>query len=124
LIGSGIRLIKYRFSISDEERHLPFRVRIRDPLKQWKLSPMYLVSRRRGQYTKAKKEIVERTHIAEVPWSMVNADEVPRREHPDCAYVFQGWTASSDDVATCEGINPRLILFVVILPVMTPKGQM
>ncbi len=56
LVRSGIQVIKYWFSISDEEQHLRFLGRIHDPLKQWKLSPMDLESRRRWElYTKAKK---------------------------------------------------------------------
>ncbi len=65
---SGIQLIKYWFSISDEEQHLRFLGRIHDPLKQWKLSPMDLESRRRWEeYTKAKEIMLERTHIPEAP---------------------------------------------------------
>ena len=56
LVRSGMQVIKYLLSISDEEQHLHFLGRIRDPLKQWKLSPMDLESRRRWeQYTKAKE---------------------------------------------------------------------
>jgi len=76
LARSGIQLIKYRFSISDEEQHLRFLGRIHDPLKQWKLSPMDLESRRRWEeYTKAKEIMLERTHIAEAPWWVVQADD-------------------------------------------------
>lgn len=71
---SGIQLIKYWFSISDEEQHLRFLGRIHDPLKQWKLSPMDLESRRRWEeYTKAKEIMLERTHIPEAPWWVVQA---------------------------------------------------
>src|SRR3990167_7219676 len=60
LVRSGIQLIKYWFSISDEEQHLRFLSRIRDPLKQWKLSPMDLESRRRWEaYTQAKEIMIE-----------------------------------------------------------------
>ncbi len=76
LARSGIQLIKYWFSISDEEQHLRFLSRIHDPLKQWKLSPMDLESRRRWEaYTKAKEIMLERTHIAEAPWWVVQADD-------------------------------------------------
>jgi polyphosphate kinase len=74
LVRSGIQVIKYWFSISDEEQHLRFLGRIHDPLKQWKLSPMDLESRRRWEeYTKAKEVMLERTHIAEAPWWVVQA---------------------------------------------------
>jgi polyphosphate kinase 2 len=74
LVRSGIQLIKYWFSISDEEQELRFRCRIHDPLKQWKLSPMDLESRRRWEdYTKAKEIMLARTHIPEARWWVVQA---------------------------------------------------
>ena len=74
LIRSGIVLIKYWFSITDDEQNLRFSLRIKDPLKQWKLSPMDMESRRRWeQYTKAKEIMLERTHIPEAPWWIVEA---------------------------------------------------
>ena len=74
LVRSGIILIKYRFSITDEEQEFRFRMRIHDPLKQWKLSPMDLESRVHWEdYTKAKEEMLARTHIPEAPWWIVEA---------------------------------------------------
>ena len=79
LVRSGIRLIKYWFSITDEEQYLRFLGRIHDPLKQWKLSPMDLESRRRWEeYTKAKEIMLERTHIPEARWWVVNAVDKKR----------------------------------------------
>jgi polyphosphate kinase 2 len=79
LVRSGIHLIKYWFSISDDEQNLRFLGRIYDPLKQWKLSPMDLESRRRWEdYTKAKELMLERTNIAEAPWWVVPADDKKR----------------------------------------------
>ncbi|MEZ5630525.1 MAG: polyphosphate kinase 2 [Burkholderiaceae bacterium] len=76
LVRSGIQLIKYWFSISDEEQEIRFLGRIHDPLKQWKLSPMDLESRRRWEdYTRAKEDMLERTHIREAPWWVVPADD-------------------------------------------------
>ncbi len=76
LVRSGIRLIKYWFSISDDEQESRFMSRIYDPLKQWKLSPMDLESRRRWEdYTKAKEVMFERTHIPEARWWMVEGDD-------------------------------------------------
>ena len=76
LVRSGIQLIKYWFSISDEEQHQRFLARIHDPLKQWKLSPMDLESRRRWElYTKVKEVMLERTHIPESPWWVVQAND-------------------------------------------------
>ena len=79
LARSGIKLIKYWFSITDDEQHLRFMMRIHDPLKQWKLSPMDLQSRARWeQYTKAKEAMLERTHIPEAPWWIVEAVDKKR----------------------------------------------
>lgn len=79
LVRSGIRLIKYWFSITDEEQQLRFLMRIHDPLKQWKLSPMDLQSRVRWEdYTKAKEEMFARTHIAEAPWFIVEGNDKKR----------------------------------------------
>lgn len=74
LARSGIRLLKYWFSITDEQQHSRFLARLHDPLKQWKFSPMDLESRVRWEdYTKAKEAMLERTHIAEAPWWVVQA---------------------------------------------------
>jgi polyphosphate kinase 2 len=76
LVRSGIQIIKYWFSISDDEQHARFLGRIHDPLKQWKLSPMDLESRRRWEeYTEAKEIMLARTQIPEAPWWVVNADD-------------------------------------------------
>ena len=79
LIRSGIVLIKYWFSITDDEQQFRFMMRIQDPLKQWKLSPMDVESRSRWeQYTKAKEAMLERTHIPESPWWIVEAIDKKR----------------------------------------------
>ena len=76
LVRSGIVVIKYWFSITDEEQQLRFIMRIHDPIKQWKLSPMDLQSRVRWeQYTKAKEEMFERTNIPEAPWYIVEGND-------------------------------------------------
>jgi polyphosphate kinase 2 (PPK2 family) len=74
LIRSGIILLKYWFSITDDEQQFRFAMRIQDPLKQWKLSPMDVESRRRWEdYTRAKEAMLEHTHIPEAPWWVVEA---------------------------------------------------
>ena len=79
LVRSGIKLLKYWFSITDEEQYLRFLGRIHDPLKQWKLSPMDLESRRRWEdYTKAKEVMLERSHIPEARWWVVHAVDKKR----------------------------------------------
>jgi polyphosphate kinase len=79
LARSGIILVKYWFSITDEEQHLRFLMRIHDPLKQWKLSPMDLESRRRWEtYTRAKEDMLQHTHIPEARWWVVEAIDKKR----------------------------------------------
>ncbi|MBK7564841.1 MAG: polyphosphate kinase 2 [Propionivibrio sp.] len=88
LIRSGIVLIKYWFSITDDEQNLRFSLRIKDPLKQWKLSPMDMESRRRWeQYTKAKEIMLERTHIPEAPWWIVEAVD-KKKARLNCIHHF------------------------------------
>ncbi len=75
LVRSGIILVKYWFSVSDEEQERRFRGRITDPTKRWKLSPMDLESRKRWvEYSKAKDEMFAHTDIKQAPWYVVNAD--------------------------------------------------
>lgn len=79
LVRSGTILIKYWFSITDQEQNFRFQMRNIDPLKQWKLSPMDLESRQRWEdYTKAKEDMLERTHIPEAPWWIVDAVDKKR----------------------------------------------
>ena len=84
LVRSGIILLKYWFSISDEEQQFRFKMRILDPMKQWKLSEMDLQSRIRWEkYTKAKEEMFDRTSISEAPWYIVEGND-KRRERLNC----------------------------------------
>ena len=75
LVRSGIILIKYWFSVSDAEQERRFQSRLTDPMKQWKLSPMDLESRKRWvEYSKAKDQMMAHTDIKQAPWYVVNAD--------------------------------------------------
>jgi len=76
LVRSGIILIKYWFSVSDEEQERRFQVRISDPSRRWKLSDMDLESRRRWvEYSKAKDDMFAHTDIKQAPWYVVDADD-------------------------------------------------
>jgi len=93
LVRSGILLLKYWFSITDEEQYLRFLGRIHDPMKQWKLSPMDLESRRRWEaYTKAKEAMLERTHISEAPWWVVQAVDKKRARLNCIHHLLQQFT--------------------------------
>ena len=90
LVRSGIVLIKYWFSITDDEQQFRFLMRIHDPLKQWKLSPMDVESRSRWErYTKAKEAMLERTHIPEAPWWIVEAVD-KKRARLNCIHHLLG----------------------------------
>ncbi len=90
LARSGIILIKYWFSITDDVQQLRFLMRIHDPLKQWKLSPMDVESRSRWEgYTQAKEAMLERTHIPEAPWWIVEAVD-KKRARLNCIHHLLG----------------------------------
>ncbi len=79
LVRSGIILIKYWFSVSDEEQERRFRDRMADPRKRWKLSPMDLESRAKWvEFSKAKDSMFDHTDIKQAPWYVVNADDKKR----------------------------------------------
>ena len=76
LMRSGITLIKYWFSVSDEEQERRFQRRLSDPIRRWKLSPMDLTSREKWlEYSKAKDDMFAYTDTKESPWWVVNADD-------------------------------------------------
>ncbi len=76
LIKSDIILIKYWFSVSDQEQERRFKDRIQDPAKQWKLSPMDIESRAKWiEYSQAKDDMFDRTDTKQSPWRGVQADD-------------------------------------------------
>jgi len=79
LVRSGITLVKFWFSVNDEEQEKRFQERVRNPFKRWKLSPMDLESRKRWvEYSKAKDTMFEHTDRKVTPWFVVNADNKKR----------------------------------------------
>ena len=104
LVRSGIKLIKYLFSVSDEEQQLRFLGRIHDPLKQWKLSPMDMESRKRWEeYTKAKEIMLERTHISEAPWWVVNSVD-KKKARLNCIHHLL------EQIPYSEIVHPSIVL--------------
>jgi hypothetical protein len=84
LVDDGIHLIKYWFSVSDEEQEKRFQARIKDPLKHWKLSPMDLEARSRWvEYSRAKDEMFVHTDIPEARWNVVESD-IKRNARINC----------------------------------------
>lgn len=108
LVGSGIQIIKYWFSITDEEQHLRFQARIQDPMKQWKLSPMDLESRKRWEdYTKAKEEVLERTHTDYAPWWVIRAND-KKRARLNCISHLLGAVAYEEVAQTSVALPARV----------------
>ena len=79
VVDNGIRLIKYWLEVSNAEQKRRFEARIEDPLRQWKLSPMDLESRRRWyDYSRARDRMLEATDTDYAPWYLVRSDDKPR----------------------------------------------
>ena len=107
LVRSGILLIKYWFSISDEEQERRFQARIHNPLKRWKLSPMDLESRRLyREYSDAKDAMLEFSDIPEAPWWMIPADD-KRRARLNCIAHLLSSVAYEDVMPDPPELPPR-----------------
>lgn len=108
LVRSGIILIKYWFSITDAEQQFRFSMRINDPLKRWKLSPMDVESRRRWEdYTRAKEAMLDRTHIPEAPWWVVEAVD-KKRARLNCIAHLLSQIPYRDVPAPAVTLPPRV----------------
>ncbi len=107
LVRSGILLVKYWFSVSDDEQERRFQARIHDPLKRWKLSPMDLESRRLyREYSNAKDEMLEFSDIAEAPWWMIPADD-KRRARLNCIAHLLSSVSYEDVMPDPPALPPR-----------------
>lgn len=107
LVRSGIILIKYWFSVSDQEQERRFQARLDDLTKRWKLSPMDLESRRRWvEYSKAKDAMFSYTDIKQAPWYVVNADD-KRRAHLNCISHLLSLIPYEDSTPDAMQLPPR-----------------
>ena len=107
LVDSGLNLIKYWFSVSDEEQERRFQVRLRDPLKQWKLTPIDLESRLRWvEYSRAKDIMFVHTDTPESPWYVVEADD-KRRARLNCFAHLLSKVPYADVITTPLTLPPR-----------------
>jgi len=107
LVRSGIILLKYWFSVSDEEQERRFQSRIIDPTKRWKLSPMDLESRRRWvEYSRAKDVMFAHTDIKQAPWYVVEAD-VKKRARLNCIGHLLGQVPYEDLTPEPIKLPPR-----------------
>ncbi len=107
LVRSGIIVIKYWFSVSDEEQERRFQKRMDDPTRSWKLSPMDVESRMRWvEYSKAKDEMFAHTDIEQAPWYVVRAD-VKKRARLNCIQHLLGMIDYKDLTPTPDALPPR-----------------
>ena len=107
LVDDGIMLVKYWFSVSDEEQERRFRSRLDDPLRRWKLSPIDLESRARWvDYSHAKDEMFVHTDIPEAPWYVVEGDD-KRRARLNCIAHFLSIVPYEDVLETPLKLPPR-----------------
>ena len=107
LVRSGITLIKYWLSISDEEQERRFLARVRAPHKRWKLSPMDMESRQRWvEYSRAKDEMFAHCDIADVPWHVVNSD-VKKHAQLNCIRHLLSQIPYEDLTPDPIGLPPR-----------------
>lgn len=108
LVRSGIVLLKYWFSVSDEEQEKRFQARTQDPIRRWKLSPMDLESRNRWvEYSKAKDEMFTHTNIPEAPWFTIEADD-KKRARLNCIHHILSKVPYEDTVPPPLELTPRV----------------
>ena len=121
LIRSGIILIKYWFSVSDEEQERRFQARINDPTKHWKLSPMDLESRRCWvEYSKAKDDMFAHTDIKQAPWYVVNADD-KKRARLNCIHHLLSMIPYKDMTPKPMKLPPRDLKDTYVRPPLTDQ---
>ena len=121
LVRSGIILIKYWFSVSDEEQERRFQARIDDPTKRWKLSPMDLKSREHWvEYSKAKDEMFAHTDIKQAPWWVVNADD-KKRARLNCIHHLLSQIPYQDLTPPKLELPPRQENFGYVRPPITDQ---
>ncbi|WP_244348901.1 polyphosphate kinase 2 [Thermostichus vulcanus] len=107
LVRSDIILLKYWFSVSDDEQERRFQKRVNDPLKRWKLSPMDIESRNRWvEYSQAKDTMLAHTNIPEAPWFTVEADD-KRRARLNCIHHILSKIPYEDLIPEAVELPPR-----------------
>jgi polyphosphate kinase len=108
LVRSGIILLKYWFSVSDDEQERRFQARILEPAKRWKISPMDIESRNRWvEFSKAKDAMLTHTNIPEAPWFTVEADD-KRRAHLNCIRHILSKVPYEDLTPAAIELPPRI----------------
>ncbi|MBI5837886.1 MAG: polyphosphate kinase 2 [Candidatus Eisenbacteria bacterium] len=110
LVGSGIRLYKLWFSVSREEQARRFRERQRDPLKQWKLSPIDVASFGKwDQYTQAKEEMFFHTDTPDAPWTVIKSDDKKRARLESMRFLLHSLPYEGKDLKLVTAPDARLV---------------
>jgi polyphosphate kinase 2 len=110
LVRSGIRLFKYWFSVTEEEQERRFTSRSRDPLKQWKLSPVDQESRDKwAEYTEAKEAMFFYTDTADAPWTIVKSDDKKRARLNCMQHFLAGLDYPNKDQRILRGPDPLIV---------------
>jgi len=110
LVRSGIRLFKFWFSVSREEQLRRFLKRAKDPVRQWKLSPMDVESLARwDEYTKAKEAMLFYTDTADAPWTIVRSDDKRRARLNAIRFVLGSIPYAGKDARIVDTVDSRII---------------
>ena len=110
LTRSGVHLIKFWFSVSQDEQKRRFKERERHPLKQWKLSPVDLASLERWDaYTDAKDAMFRSTDIDEAPWTVIKSNDKKRGRLNAIRYVLQTLPYTGKDPGASGLLDPLLV---------------
>lgn len=110
LVRSGVHLIKFWFSVSQEEQKKRFDARKAHPLKQWKLSPIDLASLDKwDEYTKAKEAMFFYTDTADAPWTVIKSDCKKRARINAMRYILHRLAYTNKDVELIGGLDPLLV---------------
>ncbi len=110
LVNSGIRLIKFWFSVSREEQVRRFKERRNDPLKQWKLSPVDMASIDKwDHYTRAKEEMFFHTDTADAPWTVIKSDDKKRARLESMRWVLTELPYEGKDTAVIGRVDPTVV---------------
>ncbi len=133
LIRSGIKLIKYWFSVNDEEQEKRFQARMATPTKRWKLSPMDLESRDRWQdYSRAKDAMFSYTDTKQCPWYVVNADikkhaRLNTMEHLLSLFDYDDLTPKKFELPKRSDVNSEYVRSPIeeltFIPAVYPKPK-
>ncbi len=110
IVESGIHLIKLYFSVSRPEQLRRFEQRDKDPLKQWKLSPIDILSKDRwDDYTKAKEAMFLQTHTTTAPWTIVKSDDKMRARINAMRHVLHVTAYEGKDTSVVYEPNPSIV---------------